>query len=475
MRGYSFGPFTLIPSRFVLMCNEVPNPLTPRLISVLRYLIENRDRVVTKDEMISRIWRDSPIDPGTVGRAVSTLRTVLSDESRSPQYIRTISRVGYRFIHNVTIVGPDVAIPSSLGKLFPDSAWRGSFVGREMELEIVRESLKRCEQGMGGFICISGEAGVGKTALLEKIVLEAHGRFFVAKGQCAPHLSDAARYSAFLDAFPELFSTSTALGSMRNLLAATISEISARKPVLICIEDIQWADAASVDLISYMSTKIARCRLLFLITFRAADLVRSNHPFRHINHALQARGVCRQLQLSLLTLRETARYISSNFSADAPDHLLREVYENTEGNPFFISALFGELRHSALDGSSIGIPRILEDFLAVRIENLDPADRSLLEIGSLQGAEFDSTMLAEVAGKPIEEVEERLHAVEQTHELIRHLGQNEHPGDIAFQKYVFVHRLYRKILADLAAPSRLAYLKSQIEAAEKGRTGSPGG
>src|SRR5690348_14120394 len=114
MRGYSFGPFTLIPSRFVLMCNEVPNPLTPRLISVLRYLIENRDRVVTKDEMISKIWRDSPIDPGTVGRTVSTLRTLLSDESRSPQYIRTISRVGYRFIHNVTIVGPDVAIPSSI-------------------------------------------------------------------------------------------------------------------------------------------------------------------------------------------------------------------------------------------------------------------------------------------------------------------------------------------------------------------------
>ena len=426
---------------------ETPTPLTPRLMTVLQYLIENRNRVVTKEELISRIWRDSPIQPGTVGRAVSTLRTILSEDIRNPKFIRTVSRVGYWFIHDVTMVEPDVAPACASGV--------EKFVGRELELSIIREALKRCEEGSGSIVCISGEAGVGKTALLERVITGARVSFLVAKGQCAPNVSGADNYSAFLDIFSELFNTSTPEGSIRSRFAATISEISALKPVVLCIDDIQWADASSVDLISYMSIKIARSRLLFIITFRSADLKRLNHPFRHIQQALQARRVCRELHLPLLSFEETAQYISARFPAgEAADGLASTAYENTEGNPLFILSLLDELLHSGGIVDANHIPAGLENLLTLKMEQLETIDRSLLVIGSLQGTEFDSATLAAVAGKPVEEVDERLHILEQIHELIRHLGQKEIAGGTTSERYAFVHGYYRKTLFRLAKERR---------------------
>jgi hypothetical protein len=88
------------------------------------------------------------------------------------------------------------------------------------------------------------------------------------------------------------------------------------------------------------------------------------------------------------------------------------------------------------------------------MEQLETIDRSLLVIGSLQGAEFDSATLAAVAGKPVEEVDERLHILEQIHELIRHLGQKEVAGGATSERYAFVHGYYRKTLFRLAKERR---------------------
>jgi DNA-binding winged helix-turn-helix (wHTH) protein len=104
MGEYSFGPYCLIPNQFVLNCNSSSCRLTPRLLAVLQYLIENRERVVTKQELLDHIWQGSFIEECNVGRAVSTLRSVLSDNAENPTYIQTVSRVGYRFIHPVVVM-----------------------------------------------------------------------------------------------------------------------------------------------------------------------------------------------------------------------------------------------------------------------------------------------------------------------------------------------------------------------------------
>lgn len=101
MIAYTFGPFSLFPSRFVLSGNGTEYQLTPRLLSVLQYLIDHRNRVVTKDELIAEVWQGISIEEGNVGRAVSSLRAMLADAPEDPTFIQTVNRVGYRFIHPV--------------------------------------------------------------------------------------------------------------------------------------------------------------------------------------------------------------------------------------------------------------------------------------------------------------------------------------------------------------------------------------
>src|SRR5215470_14026295 len=103
MSTYTFGPFSLIPDRFVLVSDGASQQLTPRLLGVLQYLIRNRNRVVTKEELITEVWNGSFIEEGIVARTVSTLRALLGDVAENPKYIQTVSRVGYRFIHPVGI------------------------------------------------------------------------------------------------------------------------------------------------------------------------------------------------------------------------------------------------------------------------------------------------------------------------------------------------------------------------------------
>src|SRR5215469_18314124 len=108
MSTYTFGPFSLFPNRFVLASNGASQQLTPRLLAVLQYLITNRNRVVTKEELKTEVWNGSFIEEGIVARTVSTLRALLGDVAENPKYIQTVSRVGYRFIHPVdTFSQPD--------------------------------------------------------------------------------------------------------------------------------------------------------------------------------------------------------------------------------------------------------------------------------------------------------------------------------------------------------------------------------
>src|SRR5215468_9922345 len=112
MSTYTFGPFSLFPNRFVLACNGTSQQLTPRLLAVLQYLITNRNRVVTKEELITEVWHGSFIEEGIVPRTVSTLRSLLGDVAENPKYIQTVSRVGYRFIHPVSIQYHEPAVLS---------------------------------------------------------------------------------------------------------------------------------------------------------------------------------------------------------------------------------------------------------------------------------------------------------------------------------------------------------------------------
>ena len=112
---YQFHDVRVDLGRMAALRGDSAIPLEPKAFDVLVYLIEHRDRVVTKDELLDAIWTGTFVTPNVLSRAVAQIRKALGDESQDARYIETVAKRGYRFIAPVTVVAsagePAVPIP----------------------------------------------------------------------------------------------------------------------------------------------------------------------------------------------------------------------------------------------------------------------------------------------------------------------------------------------------------------------------
>jgi DNA-binding winged helix-turn-helix (wHTH) protein len=286
MTEYAFGPFSLLPDRFILTGNGKARQLTPRLLAVLHYLIEHRNRVVTKDELIAEVWQGCFVEEANVARTVSSLRALLGDVAEKPKYIRTVSRVGYRFIHPVH---------TPAGNHSED---RHAFVGRLEELRSLKEMFTKCEQGNSPIVCIFGPAGIGKTALVETLLSDLDGRCIIARSVNA------------------------------------VKELSGKRPVILFIDDFHWADSDTVDLIGSTSLLPGQVRLMLIIAFRTTA-----------GQELQVQGTCHQIPLQPLSFEEVKEYLDATVpDAREKERLAQDVYRRSEGNPFLMVSLLSFLK-----------------------------------------------------------------------------------------------------------------------------------
>jgi predicted ATPase/DNA-binding winged helix-turn-helix (wHTH) protein len=520
MIGYSFGQFSLFPDRFILNGNGSAHQLTPRLLAVLQYLIKHHNRVVTKDELIAEVWQGSFIEEGNVSRTISSLRALLGDDAEKPKYIQTVSRVGYRFIHPVDSLGRNEASLQHLPRHAPVPNDTPAFVGRQKELRLLEEMLVKCGHGKSSIVCISGPSGIGKTALVERFVSGVKGRAIIARSACAPSVSTGEPYTPVIDVFADLFNScadpethcrlaelaptwsSHALrafgtrmppsvpmlgsaNSMNRQFGDAVKELSRKSSLILFIDDFHWADSETVDLVGYLSLLLGQVRLMLIIAVRTTELIRSGHPFRHMSQELQVKGTCHQIPLRLLSFEEVGRYLDATAPvASEKERLAEHVYSHSEGNPLFMVSVLGFLKatqalretggkwriHADLNEISATIPPELDSFLRRSVEQLDPDDRFLIRIASLQGLEFDSGILSEVSAMSPIDVEERLDEVASAHELIRYLGALPLNDGTYAQRYRFVHLLLRRAFQDSVVPSRKKSLGLKIATAISRRT-----
>jgi len=103
---YEFGPFHLDPAKRLLIRDRKAVTLTPKAFDALLVLIEKRERVVSKDELLERLWPDTIVDESSLTQTIFLLRRVLNDSTEDPEYIATIPRRGYRFVQPITVVLP---------------------------------------------------------------------------------------------------------------------------------------------------------------------------------------------------------------------------------------------------------------------------------------------------------------------------------------------------------------------------------
>jgi predicted ATPase len=386
-------------------------------------------------------------------------------------------------------------------------------VGRGQELAALRAGFDSAAGGRGSLLCVSGEAGLGKTTLVEDLLeeLEAGGRpCAVARGCCSERLAGAEAYLPFLEALDGLLrgpggSPTAQLmklvaptwyvqlaplagedPSLAGLLAEArgasqerlkrelgvfLHEVSGLRPLVLFLDDFHWADPSSVDLLAYLGGKCATTRLLLVVAYRPAELLLARHPFGPVRLEFQARGVCREVSLPSLSRADLDGYLALAFAGHHfPEEFAATVHARTGGNPLFMVDLLRYLRDRGTlvqDQGRWALARAVPDFrrelpesvrsmIQRKVGQLGEADHHLLLAASVQGPEFDSAVLAAVLGREPAEVEERLDVLERVHALVRLVREQEFPDRTLTLRYAFVHGLYHNALYASLRPTRKA-------------------
>jgi hypothetical protein len=241
---------------------------------------------------------------------------------------------------------------------------------RQTQLEELARHLRAAAGGTGKIVFVSGEAGAGKSAVVEMFAQQAPRGTRLLWGHC-----DALQTSRVLGPVHEVASglalpqaSSTEVGAREPLFGLLLERLSPPHPVsLVVLEDIHWADEATLDLVRFLGRRIQRTRCLLIATHRDDELP-ATHPLRAVLGELigQHAARLRVPPLSLTAVEQLAR---------GTPHDARHIYQVTGGNAFFVRELL-----SAQPGT---VPETVRDAVLARLMACSPAARALTELVSL--------------------------------------------------------------------------------------------
>ena len=172
-----FPPFRLDPVNEQLWRENQLVPLRPKTFAVLRCLVEQAGRLVTKEELLKAVWPDTRVSDGILKGYIRDLRALLGDDSQQPRFIETVPRRGHRFIAAVTTAAPvpsfEFQVPSPLPSPAPSpQPLAPLLVGRETELAHLHSLFAKAVRGERQMVFVTGEPGIGKTTLVETFLAE---------------------------------------------------------------------------------------------------------------------------------------------------------------------------------------------------------------------------------------------------------------------------------------------------------------
>jgi DNA-binding NarL/FixJ family response regulator len=286
------------------------------------------------------------------------------------------------------------------------------FIGRREELAYVDERRREAAASHGGMVLIAGEAGVGKSRLLSEICAPlAKSRWRVGHGACLEHAQRP--YGPLLDVlarFDRVTDALTPAVTKREQLDAIVErfEKAAAKSALVAVvEDIHWADTATLELLAFLAPKLERLRILLLASFRPDEI----QP-HHASYAALAKVTrtprAGRIDLAPLDEAELRAFIDAALEGfPLPDETRRRVARTSEGNPFFTEELLKSAveRTSTTSDTTSGdrsLPSSIRATLLERLRPLPEADRRIIAQAAVIGRTFDLQLLAETLASDVE-------------------------------------------------------------------------
>jgi DNA-binding CsgD family transcriptional regulator len=301
-------------------------------------------------------------------------------------------------------------------------------VGREPEFGKLRGALEAAEAGAGGLLLVAGEAGVGKTQLVRAAIVRSGVRAFQAEATqepTAPYSPVVAILRSYLREEPGALDELGPVAAPLRLLLPELGEGAANDrtalmdavacgfeslgrtcPTAVVLDDLHWADAATLELLPRLAAELERAAVLVLGVYRSDEIPRG-HRLRKVRADLRRAGRFDELALEPLDLADTVALARRLLGGDPGPTLSAALYDRTQGIPFFVEELAAALADGATlrqttagleipDGEAVPLPETVRDAVLLRVDPLGEDARSALEIAAVAGLRFELELLDEL-------------------------------------------------------------------------------
>lgn len=433
---YRFGDFQLDDELFELSKNGEPVRVEHRVLDLVVYLIQHRERVVPREELARLLWPDVVVDHRHgLDQAVYTARRALGDSGAAGRLIETKRGRGFRFSGEVeTYIAPPQKRPDTM-----------PFVGRDLDTVRFCSALDALEESCGVIALISGEAGIGKSRLLSWFSKLAREReISVCLAACPaetaapdywpwvqvlralreergglnvpddPSLLPVSRWLS--DDFPVSESASAEpsprmLFRLFDWVHAVLADAAIERPLALLIDDVHLADRPSLRLLKYLAAQLSQSPVALICSVRnplqgarghrnpgaladaLADLDRAPHLVR--------------MDLQGLSAEEIRQLLRPYVEVSALDPASHGLAEKTAGNPFFLHQLIPYVNRST-GRLTERLPATVGGAVTARIASLPPLTSRVLAEVSVLIADFAPTLAASVCDLTLEELSEAL-------------------------------------------------------------------
>ncbi|MBO3747445.1 AAA family ATPase [Streptosporangiaceae bacterium NEAU-GS5] len=337
------------------------------------------------------------------------------------------------------------------------------FVGRREELATLANEVARARAGHACFVLIGGEAGIGKTRLVDEVVQLAETSGLRAlTGRCVELGTEGLPLAPLAEAVRALIRTASpeqvdrwlgpARGPLAHLLPSLepipgsaadravhlpelmlgmIERLSADQPLMLVLEDLHWADQTTLNMLTYLIRTLREAPVLLVGTYRS-DEIHRRHPLRPLLSGWERMREAHRLELARFGREEVAAQVAAILGGPADAGTLDLVLDRSEGNAFLVEEMVEVVRDGG--GDVGGVSPSLRDLLLIRVEARSPQAQRLLRAVSAAGRQVPERLLAAVAGMEPAALFEALRELVENHLLLVDQGG---------QAYAFRHALAR--------------------------------
>jgi predicted ATPase/DNA-binding winged helix-turn-helix (wHTH) protein len=486
----SFPPFRLDLDDERLWKNGQEMHLRRKPFAILRHLVQHPQRLVSQHEVVEAVWGNIAMSESLLRTHMSELRRVLGEGA-----IETVVGRGYRFLLEMKHVERE----ASRGDARSTTTMGDGqvVVGRDAELGSLRAALRAARDRRRTTVFVTGEAGTGKTTLVDVFLEQARawGSVLVGCGACVEQYGSGQAYLPVLDAIGALCRgrgadraidvfarhAPTWLVQMPGVvrpdrvddlqrrsagatqarafceLADGLEALSVDVPVAVVFEDLHWADSSTAELLAFLSSRREPAQLLIVGTYRPEEAPRG-HPLTRVTGELVAHRRASSIALEAFGSEAVDAYLSKRCPGHTfPPELADTLERSTGGNPLFLTTLVDELESQGLireRGGRWELSTSVQDVAArhpdsirrlidTQIDRLGAGEQRILEVAGVAGMTFTAGIVAHTLDADADGVDSACESLANERRLLQYAGTETWPDGTIQSRYAFRHALFQ--------------------------------